>query len=375
MDDMNGADGFKDKVKLVFVSYGSRELEGGRYNFGGSPEENIEALKEAGINAHFYVSPQTAHEWQSWRRGLYQFAPLLFKDSAEQPQRRARRGGGAPGGMGGEIQLGPDDKPAFDDPPAGFNARRDNIAHGELTVVPYESKSLGTSRQVRVYTPPGYSADKKYPVLYLLHGIGGNDTEWIEACQADAVMDNLLADGKIEPMIVVFPNGNANITVGGDGGGGGGMGGNFDGWDKPFEDDLFQDIIPTIESKYSVYTDSAHRALAGLSMGGGQSLNIGLSNTDEFAYVGGFSSAPNTRQFGGMSNDVKLIPDPAAAKANLKLMWLACGNKDGLIRVSQGVHQLLKDEGIEHVWHVDSNGHDGTEWANNLYLFSQRIFK
>ena len=102
-------------------------------------------------------------------------------------------------------------KPAFDDPPAGFNDRRDNIAHGEIKVVQYDSKSLGTRRQLRVYTPPGYTADKKYPVLYLLHGIGGNDLEWIdmETCRADIVLDNLLADGKIQPMVVVFPNGNS----------------------------------------------------------------------------------------------------------------------------------------------------------------------
>ncbi|HLP75423.1 MAG TPA: alpha/beta hydrolase-fold protein, partial [Candidatus Paceibacterota bacterium] len=118
---------------------------------------------------------------------------------------RPRRGG--PGGFGGPIELGPDDKPAFPEPPAGFNSRRADIPHGEIAVVQYDSKSLGTHRQVRVYTPPGYSADKKYPVLYLLHGIGGNDREWIQACHADIVMDNLIADGKVKSMIMVFPNG------------------------------------------------------------------------------------------------------------------------------------------------------------------------
>ena len=124
----------------------------------------------------------------------------------------AGRGAGR-GGFGGPIELGPDDKPAFPDPPAGFNQKRDNIPHGELTAVEYDSKSLGTRRRMRVYTPPGYSAARKYPVLYLLHGIGGTDTEWTQSCHANNVIDNLLAEGKIQPMVMVFPDGNSSRTV------------------------------------------------------------------------------------------------------------------------------------------------------------------
>jgi len=232
-----------------------------------------------------------------------------------------------------------------------------------LTTVQYDSRTLGTRRQMLVYTPPAYSTDRKYPVLYLLHGIGGNEREWQRTCHADNVIDNMLADGKIQPMIVVLPNGNASVTVDAPlGTSGVGMGaGNFDSWGNPFENDLIKDIVPYIESHYSVYADREHRALAGLSMGGGQSLNIGMYNIDTFAYVGGFSSAPNTNQFGGMYPDVEFLPDPQAAKEKLKLLWIACGNKDGLIRVSQGVHNYLKEKGVPHVWHVDSNAHDGTE--------------
>ena len=376
---------FNRKVKVLFMSFGSEP-----------PLENPEGLKRhqeqliaAGItNSYVYISPGTSHEWQTWRRSLYTFAPLLFRDSTSASPtaaRGARRGGGR-GGFGGQIQLGPDDKPAFDDPPAGFRSRRDSVPHGELTTVQYDSKTLGTRRQMLIYTPPGYSTDRKYPVLYLLHGIGGNEREWQRTCRADNVLDNLLADGKIQPMIVVFPNGNADVTadaepgargagMGGARGGAGGRGGGFESWGKPFENDLIKDIIPYVESHYSVYDDREHRALAGLSMGGGQSLNIGMYNIDTFAYVGGFSSAPNTNQFGGMYNDVEFLPDPVAAKEKLKLLWIACGNKDGLIRVSQGVHNYLKEKGMPHIWHVDSNAHDGTEWANNLYLFAQHIFK
>lgn len=103
-------------------------------------------------------------------------------------------------------------------------------------------------------------------------------------------------------------------------------------------------------------------------MGGGQSLNFGLAHLDTFAWVGGFSSAPNTKSPG------ELVPDPAVAKAKLKLLWLSCGNKDGLIRISQRVHIYLKEKGVPHVWNVDSNGHDPTHWRNNLYRFVQQIF-
>ena len=301
--------------------------------------------------------------------------PVPARGNAAAP---GARGGGGRGGFGGPIQLGPDDKPAFDDPPAGFNVRRENIARGELTTVQYESKTLGTRRQMVIYTPAGYSTDRKYPVLFLLHGIGGNDREWQRACRADNVLDNLIADGKIQPMIIVFPNGNASVTAdagagargaGAGAGARGGASGGFEDWGTPFENDLIKDIIPYIESHYSVYTDREHRALAGLSMGGGQSLNVGLANLDTFAWVGGFSSAPNTK------SPAELLPDSAAAKAKLKLLWVACGNRDGLIRISQGVHNYLKEKDVPHVWHVDGNAHDGTEWANNLYLFAQKIFR
>jgi enterochelin esterase-like enzyme len=135
-----------------------------------------------------------------------------------------------------------------------------------------------------------------------------------------------------------------------------------------FEDDLLKDVIPAIESRYSALTDREHRALAGLSMGGGQSLNFGLAHLDKFAWVGGFSSAPNTK------SPSALLPDPDQAKHQLKLLWLSVGNKDGLIGISQGVHAYLKEHGVPHVWNVDSNAHDPTEWRNNLYYFMQQVF-
>src|SRR3954468_3540981 len=293
----------------------------------------------------------------------------------------AKREGGAPqaarggrGGFGGPIELKPDDKPAFPAPPEGFDKAREGIEHGKLERVDYDSRTVGAKRWMQVYTPPGYSKDRKYPVLYLLHGIGGNEREeWANGGVPHVILDNLIADKKVEPMIIVLPNGNATTNTAGGGFGGGGPGGGraggFGTWGKPFEDDLIKDIIPFIESHYSVKSDRESRALAGLSMGGGQSLNIGLANLDTFAWIGGFSSAPNTKPA------AELVPHPEKATKQLKLLYLSSGNKDFLIRISQGVHAYLKDKNVPHIWHVDEHAHDFQHWKKALYNFSKLIFK
>ena len=368
---------FNDKIKDFYISVGTKEnVERARTYH--------KALEDAGITHEYFESEGTAHEWQTWRRSLHGFAPRLFQTDAQteparQPAANQRASdekdgnadrpaqGGSRRGRGriaGPIVLGPDDKPAFDDPPADFKVVRENIPHGKLEMIQYDSKTVGTRRNMNVYTPPGYSTDQKYPVLYLLHGIGGDETEWHHFCTPEVILDNLIADGKAVPMIVVMPNGRAqkNDRAQGDVFATAPAFANF-------ESDLLEDVIPTIESRYSVSADREHRALAGLSMGGGQSLNFGLAHLDTFAWVGGFSSAPNTKP------PAELVPDPAAAREKLKLLWLACGNKDNLISISQGVHAYLKEHDVPHIWHVDSHGHDGTEWSKNLYLFAQQLFK
>lgn len=273
------------------------------------------------------------------------------------------------------VVLNADDKPVFPDPPAGFRDKRAGVVSGKLTVVQYHSKTLGTHREMTVYTPVGYTSDKKYPVLYLLHGLNSDKGQWIDWIHAQDIINNLIADGKIKPMLAVFPNCNSNITVenpapdqqkekeiG------------YKSYGVSFEKDLLEEIIPYIESNYSVHRSREKRALAGLSMGGGQSLNIGLSHINTFAFIGGFSSAPNTNEVGGLS-DLKLVPELKAARKDLKVLWISCGTKDWLFNVSQRIHGCLKTNQVPHVWHVDSNAHDDTEWANNLYLFSQHIFR
>lgn len=281
---------------------------------------------------------------------------ILAQGPGEKPQERR--------GQNGPIELGPDDKPEFSDPPAGFDAKRDAIPHGTVEMVEYDSKSVGTRRKMSVYTPPGYSKEKKYPVLYLLHGIGGDETEWRRFASPEVILDNLIADGKATPMIIVMPNGRAQK----DDRPTGDIYSHAPAFEK-FEKDLLDDVIPFIEAKYSVKSDREHRALAGLSMGGGQSLNFGLGNLDTFAWVGAFSPAPNTK------SPQQLVPDPLAATRQLKLLWLSCGNKDGLIRISQGVHAYLKEKKVPHHWHVDGFAHDSPEWKAAFYHFSQLVFR
>lgn len=281
--------------------------------------------------------------------------PAQERGDTDRPERR--------GGFGRPIELGPDDKQTYPDPPESIVANREDIPHGKLEMVEYESKTVGATRKMNIYTPPAYSQDKKYPVLYLLHGIGGDETEWQRFASPDILFDNLIKDGDAVPMIVVMPNGRAQKNDRAEGN-------VFE--SAPafavFERDLLDDVIPAIESRYSVLADREHRALAGLSMGGGQSLNFGLTHLDTFAWIGGFSSAPNTK------TPEELIPDPNKTREGLKLLWLSCGNKDGLINVSQRMQRHLKEKEIPHVWNVDAHGHDPTHWRNNLFHFAKLLF-
>ncbi len=250
--------------------------------------------------------------------------------------------------------------------PAGFDAVRENIPHGKIDTVFYESTTVGTRRRTLVYTPPGYSQDKKYPVFYLLHGIGGDEKEWLKHGQPQVIFDNLYADKKLEPMIVVLPNGRAMKDDRA-------IGNMFDSARvqafSTFEKDLLHDLIPFIEKTYPVYADREKRALAGLSMGGGQSLNFGLGNLDTFAWVGGFSSAPNTKL------PELLVQNPDEVKNKLKLLWISCGDADRLLVFSERTHKYLDQHNVPHVYYLETGAHDFKVWKNDLYLFSQLLFK
>ncbi|TDN38724.1 esterase [Hymenobacter sp. UV11] len=250
--------------------------------------------------------------------------------------------------------------------PKGFDQPTAGIATGKIDSIAYPSKTVGTVRKALVYTPPGYSKKKKYPVLYLLHGIGGDEKEWLKGGHPEVILDNLYAASKLKPMLVVMPNGRAlkdDRAVG-----------NIYSPEKVagfanFEQDLLTDLIPYVEKHYPALTNRESRALAGLSMGGGQSLDFGLGNLDKFAWVGGFSSAPNTKL------PEVLVPDPARAKKLLKLLWISCGDADGLLPISQRTHDYLYQHDVPHVYYIEPGGHDFKVWKNGLYMFSQFLFK
>jgi len=313
-------------------------------------------------------------------------------------------------------------------PPAGFDQVRDGIEKGKLEKVDYDATAVapGLKRWMEVYTPAGYSKDTKYGVLYLLHGIGGNETyEWTglrgNQCRAAVILDNLIADKKLEPLIVVFPNGNATATPAGGGGGMGGRGG-MSGWTEGFPNDLLKDIIPYIESHYSVFTDPQHRALAGLSMGGMQTrlITVTQANFDKFPYIGIFSGgsiAPtDVNDMAAFKKQVRLVfvsygsqelggnrgggrrgrgapADANAAPAGRGRAAATAGDPNqargatagrrggrmgGLMSSGdpQANVEALKKAGIHSVFYVSTgSAHDPTSWKRSLYYFAPLLFR
>ncbi|MGH2563223.1 MAG: alpha/beta hydrolase [Ginsengibacter sp.] len=248
----------------------------------------------------------------------------------------------------------------------GFDSFRADVPQGKVDTIYYDSKTVGVKRRALIYTPPNYSKDKKYPVLYLLHGIGGDEFEWLNNGHPQVILDNLYAEKRVEPMIVVLPNGRAMKDDH--------PGGNIFDSAKvkafaTFEKDLLDNLIPYIESHYPAYADREHRAIAGLSMGGGQSLNFGLGNLDKFAWIGAFSAAPNTKR------PEELVPDPENATKMLKLLWISCGDSDRLITFSKRTHDYLSQYNVPHIYYLEPGVNEFKVWKNGLYMFSQLIFK
>lgn len=346
------ADQVNRDVKLLSIVVGDKD-----FALNGS-KALAEVLRKHGVKHELKITGG-GHTWINWRQYLRDLAPRLFGSS--QPAPADARGAAR---TAAPAESADADNPSVGRAPVGFDARRDGTARGKVETVEYDSKTVGIKRRMVVYTPPGYSKDNKYPVLYLLHGIGDTETGWTKN-DAHVVLDNLHADKAVVPMIVVMPNGRASA-------------------DPPpanvfdrsqfaafgnFENELLKDVIPYVESHYSVKAHRDHRALAGLSMGGGQSLNFGLKNLDTFAWVGGFSSAPNTRAA------TELVTAPTDAAKKLRLLWVSCGDEDRLIDISRKFHNALDEMKVPHVWHVDTGGHTWGVWKNDLYLFAQRLFK
>ncbi|MBS9522748.1 esterase family protein [Litoribacter alkaliphilus] len=249
--------------------------------------------------------------------------------------------------------------------PDGFDQPSANNPKGEVKQIRYPSKTVGNDRVANIYFPPAYTDSESYPVLYLLHGIGGDEREWLDQGRPEVIMDNLYAANKAKPMIIVLPNGRAMEDDS--------AGGNI--FEGPkveafatFEQDLLNDLIPYIEENYNVKADREHKAIAGLSMGGGQSLNFGLNNIDTFAWIGAFSPAPNTKK------GDELLPNPEKARGELMLLFLSCGDEDNLLDITKRTHQFLKENKIEHEYRIVPGNHNFEYWKNELYFFVQMVF-
>ena len=237
-----------------------------------------------------------------------------------------------------------------------------NVPHGVVRQHTYDSRLLGRLRELSVYTPPGYDQKMraKYPTLYLQHGSGDNQATWTTHGKAHWILDNLIAQGRAKPMVVVMMDGHA-ITSGGPSA----MTNNT----QMFERDLLENVQPFIEANYRVKPDAANRAIVGLSMGGGQSLTIGLNHLEQFAWVGGFSSSVPRAE-----TVASALANPEATNKKLKLLWIGCGRDDFLLKRNEEFLAILKEKSIYHEWHLTDGAHAWPVWRIYLGEFVPRLF-
>jgi len=258
------------------------------------------------------------------------------------------------GGAAKNLVEVPGEKPMF--------FEQQDVPHGTVHIHKYHSKSLGVTRGLYVYTPPGYetSKDTKYPALYLLHGMGDTEDAWTVVGRANVIADNLIAQGKAQPMVIVMPYGHTPSAP---------PDMRSIGRYEAFEKDLIEDAIPYIQKSYRVSADRKDRAIAGLSMGGGQSLTVGLGNVDLFGWVGAFSSAiPRPENLDGLLAEPKLI------NKQLNLLWIGCGRSDFLFDANQKLIERLKADNIKHVAHISDGGHEWRVWRRYLNEFVPLLF-
>jgi enterochelin esterase-like enzyme len=290
-------------------------------------------------------------------------------------------------------------------PGADFMDTRD-VPHGAVGSVTYYSKTLKKFRRMHVYTPPDYdTGSKKYPVFYLLHGAGDCDDSWTSVGRANFILDNLIAQGKAKPMIVVMPAGHTSQTTGGRGAAAPAADGaarRTMGQDD-FFDDFANEVMPYAESHYRIQADRAHRAIAGLSMGGSQTVYVSVAHLDKFAYIGVYSSGLIGAFGGGRGGrgaaaadapaPANPVPNPAANNASrfeeeykanldnpalkkgLKLIWFSTGKDDGLITTSTATVDLFKKHGFDAVFEESPGAHTWINWRNYLDQFAPRLFQ
>ena len=252
-----------------------------------------------------------------------------------------------------------------------------DVPHGAVAEVHYKSGALGGRlRRIHVYTPPGYEAGgaDKYPVLYLLHGAGDSDDSWTSVGRANFILDNLIAAGKAKPMVVVMPAGHTGPFSFGappppSPDGRPNLGANA------FEEDFVKDVRPYVEKHYRVHADRANRAIAGLSMGGAQTINIAIPNLQDFGYVGVFSSGIFLRNAAEWEAEHAAKLDDAGLKEGLKLLWIATGKDDFLMPRTRETVELFKKHQFNPVFKETAGGHTWIVWREYLNEFAPQLFR
>ena len=243
------------------------------------------------------------------------------------------------------------------------------VPRGTVHIHRYDSKTTGTTRGLYIYTPPGYNprSNNKYPVLYLLHGVGDTENGWIEIGVANLIADNLLAAGKMKPLIIVMPLGHASFP------GSVNSAGGFNQTSTAFEKDLLSDVIPYVENNYNASSNTKDRAIGGLSMGGRQTLNIGLGHLDKFSHILAYSSAVRNPERDSVI--LRFLSDPAKINKALRVFWIGCGREDGLFAGNQSLSDMLKQKGITHTFFPTGGAHTWTNWRLYLYESLPLLFR
>lgn len=248
-----------------------------------------------------------------------------------------------------------------------------DVPHGVVQRLEYQSQSIDKVREALVYLPPGYdNSTDRYPVLYLLHGAGGDENIWPQRMLANVIFDNLIADGDLDPLVVVMPHGFTNRMPNTDRPR---TAGAYKTEMEEFAIDFVSDLVPLVESRYRVVADRAHRAIAGNSMGGGQALAIGLTHPDMFSSVASFSAAmqiANNPDWGGIDMDAAL--SNANAINELDLLWVGCGTEDGLFSVNRLFSEQLTEAGVEHTFRNTPGAHTPAVWSRYLHEVAPQLF-
>lgn len=322
-------------------------------------------VREVKLNANWYAGDKTFVRGEDgvWTLTIGPLAPDIYNYTYSidgvatiDPHNPAVKTGVRPASSVLEV---PAETPAF------YDVR--DVPHGAVHIHHYRSKAAGQTRRLHVYTPPGYAsaANRRYPVLYLLHGAGDDDSGWMHIGRAHWIMDNLIAEGKAAEALIVMPFG--HILP---------LGDLRAGWERQnqlVEKDLIEEVIPFIEASYRVRRDPDGRAIAGLSMGGGQSARIGLGHPELFHWVGLFSAA--VREPASNEALQRFLAEPAKANAAFRLLWIGCGKDDFLLEANQQFVALLESKGIRHTWRLTEGDHSWPVWRRYLNELLPLLFR